>query len=275
VELLKDKLPSHLLEILPHAIDFVGKIAIIEIPLELEEFRNTVGEALLKSHRQVKTVLAKSSAVKGVYRLRKLDVIAGDHETETMHKEYGCVFQLDLAKVFFSPRLAFEHNRVALQVRKGETVVDMFTGVGPFSIPIAKRYEETQVYAIDINPDAIFYLQKNIDLNNIGKNVTPVLGDAKQVIWERYVGIADRVIMNLPEKSIEYVRAACKTLKLEGGILHFYEFGSAPNPLEKTRDRLIKTLKQNKKEVKRFLSTRIVRATSPFTWQVVADVEVC
>jgi len=272
--MLEDKLPPHLLASLPHAIDFVGDIAILEIPPELETHKKIIGEAIMKTHKRVGTVLAKSSAIEGVYRLREFEVIAGVGKTETVHREHGCVYHVDLTKAYFSPRLSHEHDRVASLVREGETVVDMFAGVGPFSILIAKKHENVRVYAIDVNPDAVNFLRRNIVMNHVEKKVVPILGDTRQVVTESFMGIADRVIMNLPERAIEYVDVACEAIRSGGGIMHYYEFTSAPNPLETAKVRLIEAMKRTNREVKEVLLARIVRATAPFTWQVVVDAEI-
>jgi len=271
---LEGRLPPHLLASLPKAMDFVGGIAIMELPPELEGYKKIIGEAVLKANKRVRTVLAKSGAVEGVYRVREFEVIAGVGKTETIHKEHGCVYHVDLAKAYFSPRLSHEHDRVASQVQSGETIVDMFAGVGPFSILIAKKHKDVKVFAIDINPDAAHYLKKNISANHVQEKVTPILGDARQVVDEKLVRVADRVIMNLPEKAIEYVDVACKAVKLDGGIIHYYEFTSHSNPIETAKVRLIEAVKQNHRSVKRISLARIVRATAPFTWQVVVDAEI-
>jgi len=274
VDLMEDKLPAHLLASIPHAIDFVGDVAVIEVPPELESHKTTIGEAILKTHKQVRTVLAKSGAVEGVYRVREFDVIAGIGKTETVHKEYGCIYHVNLAKAYFSPRLSHEHDRVASQAKDGETVIDMFAGVGPFSVLIAKRHKNIRVYAIDVNPDAVNYLKRNIETNHVGKNVTPILGDIRQIVKTRLIGVADRVIMNLPEKAAEYLDVACETLKSAGGIVHYYEFTRMPEPLETAKVRLIEAMKQTSRNVKKISSARLVRATAPYTFQVVVDAEI-
>jgi tRNA (guanine37-N1)-methyltransferase len=274
LDVLGDRLPPHLLASVPHAIDFVGDIAVVEIPPELIDAKKTIGEAILRTHKRVDTVLAKSGAVEGVYRLREFEVIAGNEKMASVHREHGCVFHIDLAKAYFSPRLSHEHKRVASQVKEGEIVVDMFAGIGPFSILVAKKHESAQVYAIDVNPDAIDFLNKNIAVNRVEKKVIPILGDARQVVREQLIGVANRVIMNLPEKAIEYVDVACETIKSEGGIIHYYEFTNAREPLEASEVRLIEAMSQTNRKVKKILLTRRVRATAPFTWQVVVDAEI-
>lgn len=273
-DMLKEKVPPHLLARLPHAVDFVGDIAVIEIPPELENFKRMIGEAMLSTHKRVNTVLAKSGAVKGLHRVRKFEVIAGVNKTETVHKEHGCVFDVDLAKAYFSPRLSHEHSRIAAQAKQGETVIDMFAGIGPFSILIAKRCTNVKVYAIDVNPDAFQYLKMNIKANNADVKVTPILGDAREIIKEKLMGTANRVIMNLPERAIEYVDVTCEALRNEGGIVHYYEFTDALNPLEAAKNRFRAALEQTSRSLARILMARTVRATAPYTWQVVVDAEI-
>jgi len=274
VDMLEGKLPPHLLASAPHAIDFVGDIAVVEVPTELKDHKKAIGEAILKAHKRVNAVLAKSGTVEGVYRLREFEVIAGVEKTTTTHREYGCVYHVDLAKAYFSPRLSNEHNRVASQVKEGEMVVDMFAGVGPFSILIAKKRENVKVYAIDVNPDAVEFLKQNVAVNRVENKVMPILGDVRQVVREQLIGVADRVIMNLPEKAIEYVDVACEVIKLGGGIMHYYEFTTTPDPLETARVRLSEAISQTNRNVKKILLARVVRATAPFTWQVVVDAEI-
>jgi len=274
LDLLADKLPSNLLASIPRAIDFVGDIAIIEIPPELEEHKKTVGKALLKAHKQTKTVLAKSGAVEGVYRIRDFEVIAGKKKTATVYREYGCVYNVDVAKAYFSPRLSGEHNRVASQAKDGETIVDLFAGVGPFAIPIAKKHENVRVYAVDMNPDAVSLLKRNVAVNRVEKQVVPVLGDARQVVRKQLLGKADRVIMNLPETAIEFVDVACKALKAKGGIIHYYDFTKVSDPLEAVKVRLTEAVSRNNRKVKKILLAKPVRAVAPYTWQVVVDAEI-
>jgi tRNA (guanine37-N1)-methyltransferase len=274
VELLENRLAPHLLATLPRAIDFVGDIAIIEIPQELDAHKSMIGEAILETHKNVRTVLAKASSIGGTYRLRKFSVIAGEPKTETIHKEYNCQYYVDLAKAYFSPRLSYEHCRVASLVKENETVVDLFAGVGPFAIQIAKTHENVEVYAVDVNPDAVEFLKRNVRLNRVEGKVYPILGDAKKVVQERLAGVADRVIMNLPEKAIEFVDAACKALKPEGGIVHFYSFVSVSDSLENVKLRFTEAVEKSGRKAEKIFFSRLVRATAPYECQVVLDAKI-
>jgi tRNA (guanine37-N1)-methyltransferase len=273
VELLVDELSPHLLASLPRAIDLVGDIAIIEIPAELDAYKRVIGEAILETHKNVRTVLAKVGAISGTYRLREFSVIAGEPKTETIHREHGCRYYVDLAKAYFSPRLSYEHKRVASLIEEGETVIDLFAGVGPFAIQIAKTHE-SEVYAVDVNPNAVEFLKRNIRLNRVESKVHPILGDAKQVVEERLAGVGDRVIMNLPGKAIEFVDAACEALKPEGGMVHFYSFVGVSGSLEDVKLSFVEAVQKCRRRVERISFSRLVRATAPCEWQVVLDAKI-
>jgi len=270
IDILRNELSEGNLEFVRQSFDIIGDIAIIEVPEEISHLKCKIGEAILQVHKNIKAVLAKASKVDSEFRVRKLEYIAGEKKTETIHREYGCVFVLDVSKVYFSPRLATEHWRVASQVRDGETVVDMFTGIGPFAILIAKRVNAT-VYAIDKNPHAIKYLKENIQRNRLKGVVIPILGDAKQVVKERLSGKADRVIMNLPERAYNFVEDACLAVKPEGGIIHYYQFASEPNPEGKVINNLDERVLQSGRKVVSVLNVRRVRPYAPHEWQVAVD----
>ena len=273
-DLLEKKLPPYVLASLPTAIDVVGDIAIVEVSPELETYEMAIGEAIMKTDKKIETVLEKSSAVGGVYRLRAFKTIGGQPKTETVHREYGCIFHVDLAKAYFSPRLSYEHSRVASLVGPFETVLDMFAGVGGFSILIAKKHEDVFVYAVDLNPDAYGLLRKNVLVNRVEARVEPVLRDARQIVNERLIGVADRVIMNLPEKAVEYVDVACKALKPEGGVIHYYTFSDAPKPLENAKSQLTEAVKATNHRIENISLGRIVRGIAPFAYQVVVDAKI-
>jgi len=274
IELLDDKLPPHLIASLPHSADIIGDIAILEIPAELKPHEKTIGDAVLKTHKNVNTVLAKAGPVGGTYRLREFSVIAGEPKTATVHKENGCKFYVDVARAYFSPRLSHEHDRVARLVNEGETVVDLFAGVGPFAVEIAKKRENVKVYAVDVNPEAIELLKRNTRLNRVEGKVVPVLGDAREAVSRRLSGVADRVIMNLPEKAIEFVDVACKAIKPQGGTVHLYGFINAPDSMEGFLKRFEKLVEKCGRELSRTPTARYVRDTAPYERQVVLDAQI-
>jgi len=141
------------------AFDQVGNIIIVKIPGSLLPKKKLIGETLLEQVKSAKSVFYQSSSVEGEFRTRDLEIIAGDDKTETEYKESGCRFIVDVRKAFFSPRLSSERMRISELVNDGEVIVNMFGGIGMFSIIAAKKKKCT-VYNIDINPDAAKSCQK-------------------------------------------------------------------------------------------------------------------
>ncbi len=204
--------------------EIIGDIAVLT---GVDRADRAVADAIMKLHRNVKVVAIRCSPVEGVFRRRRIELIGGERRTETVHKENGCRYRLDLERVYFNPRLAAERDRVASLIARaaeehgrGIAVIDMFAGVGPFSILIAKRAVNSHVIAIDINPDAVRYLRENMRLNGVS-NVEPVEGDVRAV-YDKFRDSADRIIMNLPKSAHLFLPEAVQMLKPEGGVIHFY-----------------------------------------------------
>jgi tRNA (guanine37-N1)-methyltransferase len=261
--LLKNKLTENEIKVLPQAFDIIGDIAQISLPEDLEKKEKLIADAIIKQHKNVKTVVKKVSATKGVKRIRQVEVIAGDKRTETMHKENGCRFLLDLNKVFFTGRLSDERMRVARQVKENEVVVDLFAGIGPYSVLISKMHQDCKVYAIDINRDAVDYLMRNIALNRV-KNIRPIHGDSS-IVAKKLGRIADRLIMNLPETAYEFLELVPLVAK-KGGVVHFYCFLQE----EELFDGAVDVIKKKLGDVK-IVDKRICGDIAPRTYRVCID----
>lgn len=172
-------------------------------------------ESLSKKHK-VKTIM-KIDHIQGTKREPVYKILYGN-QTETINKENGCLFKLDLAKVMWSKGNNNERLRIAKLVKDNETVIDMFAGIGYFSIPIGVHSNAKQVYAIEINPNSYHYLCENIKLNKLN-NVTPILGDCK---IETPDFKADRIVMGYVKTTHHYLKVAIDSLN-PGGILHYHE----------------------------------------------------
>ena len=266
VEALENYLSPEELELVPRAYDLVGDIAVLEIPDELSNHSKVIGRAFQEVHKNFSTVLAKKGAVSGTTRVREYQCLAGEDKTDTIHIEYGCRLSVDLSKAYFSPRLLEEHNRIAQLVKDNEFVVDMFCGVGPFPIHIA-RQRNAHIVAIDINPDAIALLNKSIGLNKLVGTIEPIVGDAKDYPQSQ---IADRVIMNHPSGAFDFVSDACRILKPQG-ILHYYDFVGGDNPEDTVTNRLKVLVEDAGHSVVRVNFVRRVRDSAPYEFQIVID----
>ena len=258
------------------SFDIVGDIAITKLPDSSADNAQMVAGVIMNRHRKVKTVLVQESKVCGKFRLRRLTCIGGENRTHTLHKESMCAFSVDLQSCYFSPRLSGERLRIAQLVQPNEVIVNMFAGVGCFSIVIAKRVPSARVFSIDLNPSAYAFMQKNIGLNRVYGKVTPLLGDSRTIIQTSLKGCADRVLMPLPEKAYDYLPDAVSALKPSGGWIHVHTFEHAT----KTEDSAEK-VRQKVKEILggvlvdfEIPRVRIVRSTGPHWWQLVADIRV-
>ncbi|SER80951.1 class I SAM-dependent methyltransferase [Natrinema salaciae] len=184
-----------------------------------------IADAILESDLPAETVLNKASKVKGETRVRDWEVLAGEN-TEVVHREYGCEFLLDLADVYFSPRLATERHRVAEQLEGNERAFDMFAGVGPFVVPFAKRGAEC--VGVDINATAIDYLRENARRNGVADRVTAINDDVREVAVD-YEDWADRIVMNLPHSADAFLESAV-TLAGDDCTLHYYDIQHEDDP---------------------------------------------
>ncbi|MGV9169011.1 MAG: class I SAM-dependent methyltransferase [Promethearchaeia archaeon] len=269
-EALEDKLGPEEIELLPRAYDLIGDIAVLELPEGLEQYDQLIGQAFLSIHPHFSTVLAKRGAISGIKRTRSYKFLAGEKKTSTIHTEYGLDIAVDLSKAYFSPRLLEEHRRVAEQVQDNELVVDMFTGVGPFALHIAKK-TDARVVAIDINRSAVKLLEKSITLNRLSGMIKCIVADADEYVQSHYYKDVDRVIMNHPSAASDYVGTACKALK-SGGILHYYDFISEPEPEEKAGDRILYLIEESGHQAEEILHIRRVRDSAPYEYQMAVDV---
>jgi tRNA (guanine37-N1)-methyltransferase len=255
--------------------DIVGDITIIRLTPHSKKHSEVIAKTLMDIHKNVRTVLAQTGPVAGEFRLRTLEHVAGEHKTSAFHKESGCIFHVDVQRCYFSPRLFYERMRIAKQVKSGETVINMFAGVGCFSIVIAKHSNVSKVYSIDINSAAVDYMKENVRLNRVYGKVIPLLGDAKEIIEDRLRCVADRVLMPLPEKAFEYLPYALLALKKSGGWIHYYDFEHASkneDAVEKVKLKVANRLTQLGVNFE-ILFGRIVRATGPNWCQVVLDIK--
>jgi len=171
----------------------------------------------MAANRRLKTVISALSDVEGEFRTRRFRHVAGEKRCVTVHREHGLSYRVDLQGAYFTGRLGTERLRVAKQVLPGQMALDMFAGVGPFALLLAKR--GARVIAIDKNPVAVKYLRENALMNKI-KNIEILEGDAAELAL-RYRRRANHVIMNLPHSASAFLIPAMRAAA-PGGIVHYY-----------------------------------------------------
>ena len=236
----------------------IGDVLIVDNNYHDDDFEN------LSNKHNVKTIM-KINHIQGTKREPVYKILYGS-ETETINKENGCLFKLDLSKVMWSKGNNNERLRIAKLVGDGETVIDMFAGIGYFSVPIGVHSKAKQVYAIEINPNSYHYLCENIKLNKLD-NVTPILGDC---MTETPKLKADRIVMGYVKTTHHYLKVAIESLN-KGGIIHYHE--TVPEKLMNSRpvDRIISQAGNRDVEI---LKINKIKKYAPGVEHVVIDARI-
>jgi len=271
---LEEKLEMVELDNLCSSFDIIGSIAIIKIPETLSAKKKLIADVLIEEIKSIKTVFCQVSGVEGDYRLRKLELLSGENNAITVYKEHGCAFKVDVINTYFSPRLSTERLRISKLIGPNEVIVNMFGGVGTFSIIISHNNKSSIIYSIDSNPKAHDLCKENIEINKLTSNVYPILGDAKVEISNKLRSIATRVLMPLPEKARDFVDAAIISLADNKGIVHYFSHVGADNKKIAIRNGIKDTSKSFGKYNHKIRNIRVVREVGPRFYQVVSDVEI-
>ena len=216
---LEGKLPKKALEALPRSYFLLGDVVTLKLADKALPYRMAIGAAMRKIIPYVRSVVLIRD-IKGMKRQPMTEVIAGSRRTETVHREHGCLFALDPAKIMWSKGNKDERKRMTLIAERGEKVVDMFAGVGYWTVPMAKYGKKVSITAIDVNPAAIRFLKKNVLLNKL-RNVKVVKGDCTEQA-KKLEGSADRVIMGYLQNTEQFLPAALKIAKI-GAVIHFHD----------------------------------------------------
>ena len=248
-------------------IDVVGDIAIVRLKDMANSERKRIGEALLRELKNVRVVFEQVGGTEGEHRLRRLRHLAGEKRTLTLHRENGCAFRVDVARCYFSPRLSTERLRVAGEVGRQEEVLNMFAGVGPFSIPIA-RLAGARVTSCEINTYACELHEENDSLNKVGgliKVINADAGDLPSLTGSKY----DRIIMPHPSKADRFLPIALE-LARKGAVIHYYRHVLGRDD-EEASQKLAKELTELLPRKARY-TTRRVREVGPRWVEVAADV---
>jgi len=266
---LSSHIPSNAIQFLPDKWEKIGEVIIVKLPAELRKYREKIGERYGKI-LQCKTVLNDIGGISGTYREPNVEIIYGEKETETIHKENGVRFKLDLQKVMFSSGNMDERIRMATISNKNETVVDLFAGIGYFTLPMAVHSKPKKIIACEINPVSYEYLHQNTILNNVTSIVEPLLGDSRAVAPN---DVADRVIMGYIGDTHTFLSTAINCLKNHVGIVHYHD--AFPNKVipKKPMGLVEEAAEQHNREAK-LLTYKQIKSYAPRVSHVVLDVKI-
>jgi tRNA wybutosine-synthesizing protein 2 len=274
-EQLGNKLEKRELELIPAGFQRIGDIIIVNLPEELVRHKNLIGEIILSEFR-VRSVCNKIGEIKGEFREPQIEVIAGDENTVAISIENGCKYKFDVRKVMFAKGNLSERVRIAKQVKREEIVVDMFSGIGYFSVPIGVFGKPKEHYCIELNPVSFEFLKENMRINKI-HNAEVINGDCREEVdrlIERGVR-ADRVLMGYLPPPKEFLNSAFKIIK-KGGILHYEEIVIAGRENEEI-ERVMRDIKEAGKKggfKTRLLLAKRVKSYGPKKDHYVFDVKV-
>jgi tRNA (guanine37-N1)-methyltransferase len=246
-------------------------VAVIEISEDLRNVEGNIADALMKVNRNVTSVLVKESARTGEFRTRSLRLLAGDPDTEVLHKESGCVFRLDPATVYFSPRESKERDRITKVVQENEDILVMFSGIGPLPIRIAKVHPRVTLTSIELNPIAHNYCIENIYLNKVSNQVKAIQGDVRK-ICPQFKKFFDRIIMPLPKGAYRFLDVAIPILK-KYGTIHLYHWATEETAFFEAES-IINTVAENFNREVNFTDKVKVSQYSPGTWKVRIDARI-
>ncbi|MEE8400810.1 MAG: class I SAM-dependent methyltransferase family protein [Candidatus Hydrothermarchaeaceae archaeon] len=247
-------------EMLQGGWEKIGDILVIELPKELDKKKYNIGKMLLTLFPKTNSVVNRKGIL-GPLRRPNVEIIAGE-KTETIHRENHCKFKIDLSKVMFSAGNAGERQRMAKISDKDETVIDMFSGIGQFTIPLAKHSGPKRVVAIEKSPQTFEFLKENIRLNKL-ENVEPILGDCRDIPMPA----ADRIIMGYFFNPDRFLSTAIEKIRPEGTI-HFHDIVEKEDIKKRTVE-----LKEDIKALGKSstITNRVVKSYAPKRWHVVFD----
>ncbi|GBN12131.1 tRNA (guanine(37)-N1)-methyltransferase [Araneus ventricosus] len=199
------------------SFSIVGHVIHINLKPDLMDFKHLIGQVLLDKHSSIKTVVNKAHIIENEFRNFSIELLAGEPKYEVLVKENNCQYAFDFSKVFWNPRLGHEHNEIVKRTTPGDFVYDVFAGVGPFAVPLAKK--KCQVHANDLNPDSFKWLCHNATLNKVSQNLHCYNLDGKEFIQTVVKkGLAEfwnsdaegnyfHILMNLPASALEFLES--------------------------------------------------------------------
>ncbi len=267
--------PMELRGLVPNSFDVIGSregaVAVVEIPSELERYKYEIAKALMRINKNVKSVVRRIGARRGAFRLYETEVLIPG-PTEVVHRELGYRLLIDPTKAFFSPRDQSDRLDLSLMVGRNESIAYLFAGAGPYAFAILKRQPDvSSIHAVELNPDAVTYLERNVRLNKVRGKVIPIEDDARHFCNVAGRGF-NRVIMTLPLGAGDYlVDALCCIAK--GGVIHFYHTGREEDPWSEGESIVLnKCIEANVNC--NIISRRIVREYAPYVYKIRMDIRI-
>lgn len=256
--------------------DIIGSIAIMKFNKEKKKEKLKQARKLLK-RKNIKTVLEKTERVKGRLRTIKTKFLAGEKTLETVHKENNCKFRLNVETCYFSPRLAEERKNLASKIKKKDKVLVLFSGVGPYTVVIAKQTKE-KVTSIELSRECNKYAELNLKLNKL-RNVELIQGDVKKKVKKGGLIVKgnlvplqfDKIIMPRPNLKETFLKQAFFVSR-KGTMIYYYGF-CHKNKLKELVEEIKKEAKKARKKIK-VLKVKKAGDIAPYKFRYRIDIRV-
>ena len=246
--------------------DIIGNIAVFSKLPDNAKKQKLIARKLLRLNKNIKTILLKTKKFSGRFRLPRYKVLAGKKTKEALYRENNSLFKLDLEKCYFSSRLANERLRIAKQVKFNETILVMFSGIAIYPIVISKNSKAKEIYAVEINHDAVDYALENLKLNKVN-NVKLYQGNVKKII-PKMKHKFDRIIMPAPKNAYNYLNLIKNKIR-KNTIIHFYDFSQEKDLYKKS----INKIKKHFKKIK-ILNKVKCGNISPYNYRICIDFQI-
>jgi len=263
---------------IPDGYQVIGNIMLLkfltrmDVPAPISKAKKTViAKSCLDNFPNIETV-CEIKGVKGELRQPKTGFLASRLSKptfETIHKESSLEYKLDVSKIMFSKGNLNERQRLIGMIQKSEVIVDMFAGIGYFSLGLAKFSPALRIYSIEKNPVSFRYLKENIRLNKID-NVMVKKGDCRKIKLREK---ADRVIMGYFPNTGKFLPYALDFLK-EKGVIHYHNLYHEIDLWSKPLKEIEKALEKRRFRLTSIMGQNFVKSYAPGIWHVCLDFSV-
>lgn len=271
--LLKNDLNQKELSLLPSGFQSIGNIMILKLIPQLLEKKELIGSACLELMPYIKSIFINQGKITGKFRQpEKVVFLAGKNNPIALHVEHGIKYKFDITQIMFSKGNINERKYLATLVKSNEIIVDMFAGIGYFSLPIAKYSQVNKIYSIELNPISYKFLVENIKINQLENKIVPINGDCKEeVIKLSNMGIrADRVIMGIFPAPKDYISEALSLAHDHGTIYHYEGVVDKNNYIDLFKE--FKIVADKKGYECNLNSKRFVKSFGPKLFHIVLDI---
>jgi len=275
-EKLREILSDEELSVLPRGFQTIGRVIIIRLNPVLLEKKILIAKKYMELLPSTRSVYLNTGRIKGKYRTpENIVFLVGEDNPIVEHKEHGVIYKFDFTKIMFSMGNLNERKFLATLVKENEVIVDMFAGIGYFSLPIAKHSKPKIIYSIELNFKSFKFLTENIKINHLDDIIIPINGDSKsEVIKLSKSGVrADRVIMGVFPAPKDFIKEALTLTKESGTTFHYEGIATKDNYLNLFNE--FKEIAETSNYKCQLLSKRFVKSYGPHLYHVVVDILVC